>query len=67
MEPEVVTSYSQVELSVEGGRHEPTHKTFDLKCAALPTRCRGIKMEQRLRKWSTNDSFNFIAWDKANP
>lgn len=39
MEPEVITSCSQVGLLVERGGHQPTHKTFDPKFV-LPTRSR---------------------------
>ena len=49
MEPEVVTSYSQIRLQMEGGGHQFTHKSFDSKFV-LPTRCAGIKMEQRLKE-----------------
>ena len=48
METNMVTSCSQVGLPVEGGDYQPTYKTFNPKFA-LPTRCAGIKMEQRLR------------------
>jgi hypothetical protein len=39
---------------VEGRGYQPIHKTFDPKFV-LPIRCAGIKTEQRLRKWLTND------------
>ena len=41
METEV-SSCSQVELPVEGGGHQPTHKGFHPKFV-LPTRCTGDK------------------------
>jgi hypothetical protein len=41
METEVATSYSQVGLPVEGGKHQPTHKTYPK--SVLLTRCTGIK------------------------
>ena len=65
MVTEVVTSCSQVGLSVDGGRHQPTHKPFDPK-SVLTTRCAGIKMEQRLRGWPTNDwpNLRLITWEK---
>jgi hypothetical protein len=34
---------------MEGGGHDTTHKTFNPKFV-LPTRCTGIKMEQRLEE-----------------
>jgi hypothetical protein len=57
MEPEVATSFSQAGLALEGGEHQPSHKTFDTKFALL-TSCAGIKMEQRLKEWSTYDWIN---------
>ena len=53
-ETEVETTCSQAGLPEEGEGHQPTHKTLDLKFV-LPTRCAGIKIEQRLREWPTND------------
>jgi hypothetical protein len=44
----VATSCSQVGLTVEGERHQPTHKTFNPNCV-LPIKSTGIKMEQKLR------------------
>lgn len=44
----------QVGLPVEGWVHKPTHKTFSSKFVLSTGRTK-IKMEQRLRKWSTND------------
>jgi hypothetical protein len=56
--------YSQVEFPVEG----KSHKTFNPKYV-LPTRCKGIKMEQRLRDWSTNDwpNLRLIPCKRDNP
>jgi hypothetical protein len=53
---------------MEGEGHHPIYKTFDPKFA-LPTICAGIKMEQRLREWSTNDWCNLrtTPWERSNP
>jgi hypothetical protein len=48
IETEVATSCSQSRLLVEGWGQQHTHKTFNPKFV-LPTRCTGIKMEQRLK------------------
>jgi hypothetical protein len=66
-ETEVSTSCSQAGHSVGGGGH-PTHETLNPK-SVLPTRCTGIKMEQRLSKRSTNDWPNLrpISCEKAKP
>jgi hypothetical protein len=49
IEIEVATSCTQAGLPSEGGVHQPIHKPFNLKFV-LPTRCAGIKMEQKLRE-----------------
>jgi hypothetical protein len=54
METKMAASCSQVGLPVEEGRHQTPYKTFNLKFVLL-TRCAGIKMEQRVRGWPTND------------
>ena len=54
IESEIVTFCSQAGLSVERGGYQPTHKTFNPKFV-LATRCAGIKIEKRLKKWPTND------------
>jgi hypothetical protein len=54
VETEVSTSCILVGLPVEGGGHQPIHKTFDPKFI-LPTSCSGIKIERRLKEWPTND------------
>jgi hypothetical protein len=48
---------SQIGLPVEGGEHQPTHKTFNSKFVLL-RKFTGIKMEQRLGEWLTNDCPN---------
>lgn len=60
METSVATSCSQVRRSVEEGRHQPNHETFNPKFV-LTIRYIGIKMEQRLREWPTND------WPNLDP
>lgn len=57
------TSCSQAELPVEGGEHQPTYKTFNLK-SVLPTR-----MEQKLKEQLTNECPNLrpMPWERANP
>lgn len=57
IELEATTLCSQVELPVEEGGHQSTHKTFYPKFVLL-TRSIGIKMEQILRKWQNNDCPN---------
>jgi hypothetical protein len=44
-----------------------THKTIDTECA-LPTRCTGKIMEQRLRKYPNIDYPNFrhMLWSRTN-
>lgn len=67
MEPEVAISSNQVRLPVEGGRHQPTHKTIDPNFF-LPPRSVRIKMEQRLSLWPTNGFPNWrpIPWERTN-
>jgi hypothetical protein len=57
-----------VELLLERGGHEPTHKTSDPKFV-LPTRSTGIETEQRLREQPTNDwpNLRHISCERANP
>jgi hypothetical protein len=66
MEPELVISYSQASLPMEGARHQPIHKTFNPKFV-LTTRCPGIKMEQKLREWPINDWSNLrpTPWERT--
>jgi hypothetical protein len=68
METEVVTSCSKAGLSVEGGGYQPSHKTFNPKFV-ITTRSAGIKMEERLKEWPTNDQSNLrpISREIANP
>ena len=49
MELKETTSCSQAGILEGEGEHEPTYKIFDQKLV-LPTRCTGIKMEQRLKE-----------------
>ena len=35
--------------------HQSSHNILDLPFV-LPTRCAGVKMEIKLKKWSTNDN-----------
>jgi hypothetical protein len=49
MDAEVTTSCRQAGLPEDGGGHQSTRKTFDLRLV-LPIRCIGMKMEQRLRE-----------------
>jgi hypothetical protein len=44
----MATSITQARLLEEGGRYQPTHKTFNPKFV-LPTDYTGIKIEQKLR------------------
>lgn len=64
----VAFSYSQVELPVQEGGHQPIHKTIDPKFV-LPTRGAGMQMEQRRREWPTSAWINLrpIAWERASP
>jgi hypothetical protein len=54
MEAELATSCNQEQLPVEQGKHQPTHKIFDLKFA-LPTRYTGIMIEQSLTECVINE------------
>lgn len=54
MDTEVLTCCSQEGLPVEGLGQQLIHKTLNPKYVLL-TRCLGTKIEQRLRKWPTND------------
>ena len=67
METDIATSYIQAGLPVVGQGHQLTHKTSNPKFV-LPTRCAGIKIEQRLREVTTSDcpSFNHIPWERDN-
>jgi hypothetical protein len=67
-ETEVATSCSQAGLLVEGGGLQSNHKTLNPKFV-LPTRCAGIKMEQRMREWPAIGWLHLrpIPWEKANP
>lgn len=58
----------QAGLKVEGRGNQSTQKTVDL-IFVLSTRCAEIKLEQKLRKWTTNDRPNLrlILWESANP
>jgi hypothetical protein len=63
----VVTFYSQVGLSGEGGGHQLTLKTFYSEFA-IPTKCIRVRMKQSLREWEINDWLNLrpIPWEKVN-
>jgi hypothetical protein len=63
-----VTSCKKVGLPLENEGHQPTHKSFNPKFV-LPTRYRGINMEQRLKEQPTYEWPNLrcIPWEKANP
>jgi hypothetical protein len=67
VETEMATSCSQAALSVEGGAHQPIHKTFNLKFV-LPTGSAGIKMKQRHREQPINGRPNLrsTSWERAN-
>jgi len=54
MEPEILIFYNQQRLLVEGLGHQPRPKTFDPQYI-LPTRCAGLKIEQKLRDWLIKD------------
>jgi hypothetical protein len=45
-------SCNQVRLSMEGLRHQPSHKNFNLQFV-LPTGHAGVKIERTLREWSS--------------
>jgi hypothetical protein len=53
---------------LEGGRHQPTHKTFNPKLVLL-TRQKEIKTEQKLRGQPTNDwpSLRPIPCERVHP
>ena len=67
-ETEVATFCRQAGLPVKRVGLQYNHKTLNPKFV-LPTRCAGIKMEQRLREWPANDWLHLrpIPWEKANP
>jgi hypothetical protein len=58
--------------SLQPGRtssaQQTTQKTSKPKCD-LTTRCIGIKLEQKLRKWPTDDcpKLRLILWARTNP
>lgn len=59
-ETEVANFSSQAGAPVEGGGHQHIQKIFHPKFV-LTTRIIGIKLEQRLREWSTN------SWPNKRP
>jgi hypothetical protein len=56
-ELEMATSCSQARLPMEGLGHQSSHKTFNSQFA-LSIRCAGIKMEQKMMEWPSNDCLN---------
>jgi hypothetical protein len=68
LEPEETTSSRHTGPPVEGWRHQPTYKIFDPKLLLFKGNIR-TKMEQRLKKWPTNDWPNLgsMPWVSTNP
>jgi hypothetical protein len=68
LETKVATTCSQAGFPKEGEENQSTHKTINPKFV-LPTRCAGIKMEERLKKQPINDYTNLrpIPFGRANP
>ena len=64
MEPEPGISYKVP--SVEELEHQPSHKIFSLQFF-LPTRCAGVKMEQKVREWPINDWSNLRPMPQKGP
>jgi hypothetical protein len=54
MLPEQAISFNNTMISVEGLEQQPNNKIFALQFIP-PTRCTGVKMEQKLQKCPTND------------
>lgn len=51
-------------LPMEGEGYQPTHKTFNLKCALL-RRCEGIKIEQRW-SWGNSKPMTAPTWNPSH-
>jgi hypothetical protein len=68
MEPEYITSSSQIGPPVEELGHQPTFKIIDPKLF-LSKRNAGTKMEQRPKEWLTSNQPNLgsIPWVDTNP
>lgn len=60
MKPKSAIFCNQIRLAVKGLRHQPSHKTFSLQFA-LPTKCDGVKVVQKLWEQPTND------WSSLRP
>jgi hypothetical protein len=67
-DPEPAISCNQKRLPMEGLWHQPSHRTLDPQFV-LPIRCAGVKMEQKLREWTTNNwpSLRSMPWERTHP